>query len=248
MNKLVKYIRKIVGQEKVMNQLSYIEQNQRELLKANMFHDVIVDSEWLKYKNFLVGGAAIDYACSYTLFRVLSQMKPQHILEFGLGQSSKLIHQYASFFGIPAVTIEHSEEWISFFKNHVGNQYGINIEIAELEDVVYKGEVTLSYKGIQETLKGKKFDFVFVDGPYGFLHEHFSRPQIIDVVKYNLKDSFCVVMDDYNRSGEKETVAEVLKVLDEKGITYEKMVYSGQKEHILICSKDLYLLTTLASF
>lgn len=56
MNKLVKYIRKIVGQEKIMNQLSYIEQNQRELLKANMFHDVIAESEWLKYKNFLMGG------------------------------------------------------------------------------------------------------------------------------------------------------------------------------------------------
>lgn len=84
MNKLAKFIRKIVGQEKVMNQLFFIEQNQRELLKANMSHDVISESEWLKYKNFLVGGAAIDYACSYTLFRVLNQMKPQHILEFGL--------------------------------------------------------------------------------------------------------------------------------------------------------------------
>lgn len=248
MNKLVKYIRKIVGQEKIMNQLSYIEQNQRELLKANMFHDVIAESEWLKYKNFLMGGAAIDYACSYTLFRVLNQMKPQNILEFGLGQSSKLIHQYASYFGIPAVTFEHSEEWINFFKNDVGNQYDIKIEIAELEDVIYNGEATLSYRGIREKLEGNKFDFVFVDGPYGFLHDHFSRPQIIDVVKNNLKDSFCIIMDDYNRSGEKETVAEVLKVLDEKGISYEQMVYSGQKEHILISSKDLYLLTTLASF
>lgn len=248
MNKLAKFIRKIVGQEKVMNQLFFIEQNQRELLKANMFHDVISESEWLKYKNFLVGGAAIDYACSYTLFRVLNQMKPQHILEFGLGQSSKLIHQFASFYGIPAVTFEHSEEWISFFKNDVGNKYEIRIEIAELEDIVYNGEATLSYRGIKEKLKGEKFDLVFVDGPYGFLHDHFSRPQIIDVVKNNLKDRFCVIMDDYNRSGEKETVAEVLKVLDEKGIPYEQMVYSGQKEHVLICSKDLYLLTTLASF
>lgn len=146
------------------------------------------------------------------------------------------------------MTFEHSEEWISFFKNDVGNKYEIRIEIAELEDIVYNGEATLSYRGIKEKLKGEKFDLVFVDGPYGFLHDHFSRPQIIDVVKNNLKDRFCVIMDDYNRSGEKETVAEVLKVLDEKGIPYEQMVYSGQKEHVLICSKDLYLLTTLASF
>ena len=175
-------------------------------------------------------------------------MDPQSILEFGLGQSSKLIHQYASYFGIKAVTIEHSEEWMDFFRKDVDDKYKMCIELVDLEDVVYKGYKTISYRGIQERLEGQKFDFVFVDGPYGYMLDHFSRTQIIDVVKNNLCERFCIIIDDYDRLGEKETVAEVFKVLDEKGVAYEQKVYSGQKEHMLICSKDLFLLTTLAPF
>jgi hypothetical protein len=51
-------------------------------------------------------------------------------------------------------------------------------------------------------------------------------------------------MDDYNRKGEKETIHEVMNILNTEKKEFLYTVYSGEKEHILLCSKDLRFLTT----
>jgi hypothetical protein len=51
-------------------------------------------------------------------------------------------------------------------------------------------------------------------------------------------------MDDYNRQGEKETIREVMNILNLEKKEFLYKVYSGVKEHILLCSKDLGFLTT----
>src|SRR5690554_4093444 len=71
---------------------------QSEILIAQKFNNTIVDSKWLQYKSFSPGGWAVDYSFLYTLYRVLNDKKYTKILEFGLGQSSKMIHQYGDFF------------------------------------------------------------------------------------------------------------------------------------------------------
>jgi hypothetical protein len=52
-------------------------------------------------------------------------------------------------------------------------------------------------------------------------------------------------MDDYERPGEKETVSEIMNILNLKQKDFLCRVYSGEKKHILICSKELCFLTTL---
>jgi len=52
-------------------------------------------------------------------------------------------------------------------------------------------------------------------------------------------------MDDYNREGEKETMQEVMDILNSEKKEYLYRVYSGEKEHLLVCSKDLKFLTTI---
>ena len=85
-------------------------------MKANLFRDTIQDSEWLRYKNFSPGGWAVDYGVLYTLYRVLNDMKPKNIIEFGLGQSSKMFHQYGAYYrDTKIITCEHNNDWISFF-------------------------------------------------------------------------------------------------------------------------------------
>jgi hypothetical protein len=51
-------------------------------------------------------------------------------------------------------------------------------------------------------------------------------------------------MDDYNRQGEKETIQEVMDIFNFEKKEFLYTVYSGEKEHILLCSKDLGFLTT----
>jgi len=156
--KILNIIRRIIGTVNLDNDLQIINQylsneiilinNELNLLKkAFVFNNSINDCEWLKYKSFSPGGWACDYSCLYTLFRVLNDMRPKFILEFGLGQSSKLIHQYANYFDdVTAITCEHNLEWINFFKKHQSENYNINLLHLELEEVIYKNKPTLTYK------------------------------------------------------------------------------------------------------
>lgn len=225
------------------NYLVELKSTQHEILKGLIFNNTISESEWLKYKNFSPGEWAADYGLLYTLYRVLNGMRPKNILEFGLGQSSKMLHQYGKFYNVNVLTCEHDENWIDFFMKEKIGQYDLNIKKMELETIAYKGYETLTYKNCVQELGGAKFDLIIVDGPFG--RPHYSRPQIIEVIKNNLSESFCIIIDDTHRSGESETAIEVQTVMEGMGKKYISHTYSSSKKHTLICSEDLYFLTSL---
>lgn len=249
-NKITKLIWRICGTshiEKQQRQLSQEIENisriQRELYYATRFHDSVIDSPWLIYRNFSLGGWAADYGLMYTIFRTLNEMRPMNILEFGLGQTSKMVHQYARYFNACATTCEHDEKWIESFKKSKDGDYPVNIQLMKLQTIERKGYNTLTYEGYSRLFSNQKFDLILVDGPFG--SAHFSRSQIIDLAKDNLAFHFCIIIDDYEREGEQETVKEVQNVLNEKKISFHCRVYSAEKQHIIICSSDFVFLTTM---
>lgn len=252
--KLKRFVQKKLGISRLMDEHRFIEERlnyviacQQESLKANLFRDTICNSEWLEYKNFSPGGWAVDYGLLYTLYRVLNDFKPNNVIEFGLGQSSKLLHQYGSFFGEASVlTCEHNKDWVDFFKAEVDGHYLLNIKMLELQHRTYQGFDTLVYKELDEVCKGQKFDLIVVDGPFG--SPHYSRSQLIDLVQNNLAERFCIILDDYERVGEQETIAEIKRLMEDKKVQYKWAVYQASKKHCLICSEDLEFLTTLYWF
>jgi 16S rRNA G966 N2-methylase RsmD len=227
----------------LLEKTDFITKQQQELLMTQKYHDTIANYEWLKYKGISPGGWAVDYAFCYTLARTLNAMHPQSILECGLGQSSRIIHQYAAFYHVNAITCEHDQTWIDFIKKEFGNNYPLKIWKTELEEIEFKGQKTLTYHNIQEIFKGKRFELILIDGPFG--SPHYSRSQAIELCKNNLSDRFCVIIDDTERDGEKETIDEIKKVLTEKSVDFATTVYSSTKSHTLLCSKDLFFLTSL---
>lgn len=247
MRKLFQYILAHLRITELLNNQYEIKQKlatqQTEILKGLIFNNTITDSEWLQYKSFSPGAWAADYGLLYTLYRVLNGMKPQSIIEFGLGQSSKMIHQYAKHYGAKAITCEHDSKWIDFFRNECNEKYLVNIKSLELETINYKGYETLTYKNILQEFENDKFELILVDGPFG--SDHYSRPQIVDLAKNNLHSRFCIIIDDCERQGEQETTKEVLEVLKEQGVECCFTTYSASKRHTLICSSDLKFLTSL---
>ena len=246
LHKFKHYIGKQLGITLILEKLDSLSKQNKELLKSSIFNDSIVDSKWLKYKSFSPGEWAVDYAFLYTLYRVLNDMHPKSIIEFGLGQSSKLIHQYAHFYeneNANAITYEHDPNWIEFFKFNTDSNYSINVKIIELANVTYKGEATLSYKNIIQEFGTKQYDLIVVDGPFG--SNRYSRSQVLALAQTNLADTFCIMIDDYNREGEKETVRELMNILDKKNIKYLSVTYNGSKQHFLLCSENLRFLTSM---
>lgn len=218
---------------------------QKENLFASRFNSSIQDSCWLRYRSFSPGSWAVDYSFLFVLYKILNGMLPSDIIEFGLGESSKMIHQYASYFKKKAVTIEHDEKWVMFFNKEKQGDYDIHIHLLDAMMTDYKGYQTRTYAGIDDYCSGKKYDLLVVDGPLG--SDHYSRSQLIGLAKNNLSETFCIILDDTQRAGETETLNEVFACLDDMHVDYCTKTYSSIKSFTIICSQDLYFLTTLCS-
>jgi hypothetical protein len=245
MKKLIlNMIRRICGTKGLIEKLDIIQRQNQTILNAQIFQNAISDCVWLKYKSFSPGGWAMDNAGFYTLFRILNDVKPKNIVEFGLGQSSKMVHQYALFSsGVSALTIEHDDKWIEFLREGSSKDIAIKCEIFETLTIDYKGFKTLTYKNI-DRLNTIATDLYIVDGPFGSYR--YSRPQIINIVQKGLKNRFCIFIDDTERQGEKDTVKEICEILQNSSIKYCIREYFGEeKYHTVICSDDLKYLTSL---
>ena len=236
----------INNQKKILSDLAIIDRFQKEIYYAELYNNTTKDSQWLINKSISPTGAAFNYASLYFLYRALDKMRPQNILEFGLGQSSKLIYQYVDYYkNASAITYEHDEKWVNFFLNEIGSKYDINVYFSELEEITYKQQPTLSYKNNCEELKSSKFDMILVDGPFG--SKHYSRPQLINLVTDCLMPTFCIMLHDSERNGEKETITEITNILKENKVKYctKEISPTGYQDLFVWCSNDLEFLLTI---
>lgn len=88
-----------------------------EVYVATVFHDTIKNSKWFLEQSLSLSGFAVGYPFALCLYRVLNDFKPQNLFEIGLGQSTLITSQYASFYGADLTVIEQSKEWTDVFVN-----------------------------------------------------------------------------------------------------------------------------------
>ena len=203
---------------------------------ANIFRDTIQNSEWLLNKSFSPGRAALSYVSLYVLYRILNDIKPNNILECGLGQSSRMTIQYTDFYKKNLMIFEDNREWLDFFslqfptvKNytHIYELDFINV------DPIEKSRV---YKGFEQDLNGKKFDLIIVDGPNG--STKYSRYQMVKFLDYIDPNNFIILLDDFNRTGEQETFTMAQQILASRNIEFISGSYSSDKSIGVLCSKN----------
>ncbi len=219
-----------------------------EVLWSAIFNNTISNSDWLKDKKFSPGRWAAGYPFLYALYRVLDEWRPQNILELGLGQTTKMISQYA--LSNPAASdmvVEHDSEWISFYEK--SNVIPQNVEVCQLQ-ITYNGtykddDEVCAYEGLSTLLEGKKFDLICIDAPFGGKAKKYSRVDILNVLPDCLAKSFVIFVDDSNRNGEQATINEMLTILDKSGIKYHTGEYKGQKFTYVITSEDLKFFCTM---
>ncbi len=216
----------------------------QEIYWAQVFNFAIRDSQWLVKTNFNAGRWALGFPALYILYRVLNDVKPQSIIEFGLGESTKMTYQYIqSFPDTQLQVIEQDQEWLDFFANEI---YDVktNVKILPLGKNHIEGYETNVYLNLIENISGRKYDLVLVDGPFG--SSNYSRSQLIDIIEHNLLEKdFVILLDDYNRTGEQQTATKCLDLLNKKGITYHTGIYQGAKSMFIICSEKYKYLKSL---
>lgn len=220
----------------------------RELLWAHIFSDTVAQSVWLKQRNFSPGRWAVGYPFLYALYRILDEMRPKSILECGLGQSTKMISQYAAFFpDVRHIVVEHDETWIDFFSRSYRLPESTNLCVLPLiQNAVYgDDDAVTAYEGFQEKFQGCKFDFLCIDGPFGGQTKKYARVDVLSLFPQCLEKSFAVFLDDAHRTGETNTLIEMRKSLDAQAIPYAEGKYQGEKVSHLLVSRDLRFLTSM---
>ncbi len=209
---------------------------------ANVYHDTIINSAWLKNKSVSPGRWAVSYIVLYVLYRVLDEFKPKSILECGLGQSSKLTMQYADAYNADLIVCENNPEWVKFFLLQMPSaEKYVKMHDLDMVEIVAPHK-SRTYANFADTVRDKKFNLVVIDGPLG--SAHYSRPEILDVVD-SLDTSFVIMLDDMNRIGEQEIWDLLKKRLTDCGIKFVENIYSSDKSVGLLCSPDLDFLTSL---
>ena len=205
----------------------------KELLYANYFHDCIKNSDWLTNQAFRPSKGAANYSFLYLLFNILENYSPQNILEFGLGQSSKITTRYAKNKQPSAklTIIDNNKNWIDVFSQGLELSANTKIELKETE--------TIENKSIRYKLafpEDEKFDFIIVDGPLG-AKQKTPRTNILDLIPQNLAEKFIIIIDDYERKGEQNTAKMLFSKLDSLNIKHASSVTSGMKKQLLITSE-----------
>ena len=218
-----------------------------EAVWAEVYNNTIVDSQWLKDKAFSPGRWAVGYPYLYVMYRILNEVRPQNILELGLGQSTKMIGQYTSYYEkVRHQVVEHDPEWIDFFKKNYSLSEGTTLIQLNREFVSYKeAEKVRVFKDFSQTFKEEKFDFISIDAPFGGDMKIYARIDVLQMIPACLAEDFIIMIDDCERSGEAHTVMEMERVLQENQILYKKGKYSGKKDCIVIASNALKFICSM---
>lgn len=222
-----------------INKIKYLQNYMNEMYFARLLADSVGNSFWLKDKSISLYGWAANYSFIYILFRILDKVSLNNILEFGLGQTSKLTTQYAKFKNQQSKLFicEHNEEWIDTYKEELELSENISINLLWLEEFEYDGGINDKYSNLSPLISNIRFSLIIVDGPVGW-GKNLPRTNILDIIENdNLDDDFIIIIDDSSRQGEKNTISKVENLLSNKDIKYTKFTRSGIKEQTIIVSK-----------
>jgi len=231
-------IRRILG-------INGINSLMQEIVACHYLQMSIQGIEWLKINSFSPGAFnwAMDSLALLNVFKIINNTKPKNILEFGLGESSKLIHQYATYSGTNALTVEHDKVWEDYFVNQFP-ALKINIKNLELLEINFQGKNTLIYKNI-DSIAQNQYDLIIVDGPFGEEWHEYSRIQILDFIPQGLNDTFCIFIHDTERKGEQNMLNLLQQKLKSNAIKFHIRNYCSIKWHTVVCSDNLKFLTML---
>jgi hypothetical protein len=247
--------RKIIRQLKFLSAIDNKYDGLKRLVQenywANIYNNTIQGNKWITNIGISPGRWAVGYPVLYLVFRILNEVRPNFVLECGLGELTKMIQAYKNLHNNNAycLTVEHDYEWIEFKKSQFLDTKLIEIIKCELEDInVIENNKSLVYKDLLEKLdkidKEIQFNLIIIDGPKG--SNRYSRFDIVKLIEAGkIHKDFIIILDDYERIGEKDTCEILLKRLEEMQINYQLGVYRGEKDSLIITSNSLSFYTTI---
>ena len=154
----------------------------------------------------------------------LEAYRPNRIIEFGGGQSTRIFQKYKSKYNCQFFSIEHDSDYscentvlFNLVENtsiNIGKEFYSNIN---------------KYDGLENWLSNQdKFDFVLIDGPFGFdFRENYDygRVQLLSFVLLDkLSDNTIIFVHDTERINMQKTLNEFEMLLIRNNFNFNKQI------------------------
>ena len=164
------------------------------------------------------------------LINVLEKSHPKRICELGAGQSTKIFEQYCDKNKAKLFTIEHDKTW--------ARKDTVLFPLVEKTSIDINGniyETCNKYDGLEDWLKTQnKFDFVSIDGPYGYGERKkytYARIQVLSFILLNkLSDRAYIFYHDSERPNSKTTMKEIEKQLGNNKFHFTKTIIGKEPQ------------------
>ena len=134
--------------------------------------------------------------------------------------------------------VEHDGSWITAFSKQFELSKSTHVVKLNCKLDSFQGVDNIRcYENFANEFIGKKFDFIFIDGPLGADMKCFSRIDVLKLLPQCLKDDLVIMMDDAERKKKKNTIREIEMILTANNINYFKGIYRGIKSVVVISSE-----------
>ena len=157
--------------------------------------------------------SAANYSLLFTLLSSVLRAQPANVLELGCGETTLLLDalRRSGAWRGKLTSLEHDSFW------HKEMSAVVETEIihAPLTSRTICGKQTDSYDLSALAKPLGRYDLVLVDGPNGV--PRWSRLACLEFIPEHLAPEFLVILDDYERPGEKDTARLVRERLGFQG-------------------------------
>ncbi len=217
-------IRKLTYRKRALEEI-YWKMNLEERIKSS------ASTRHLVLKS---GGWAIGPAGLCLIWDAINQTEKPKVLEFGLGESTKLIEKLET---KCHTVVEHDRQWA----DHWTQSFLKEVDDIKAEIRIVPAVMTSKSSRYEISPDDFQMDYniFIVDGPFGSSKN--SRLNILDFIpNWKSDKEFIIVIDDIHRSGELQLFASVKTLLTQKGIGFRSKKFSDRKQVGIICSSTYW--------
>ena len=174
-------------------------------------------------------GGTASFSLLYIMLSILSEKAVSRPMEIGVGQSTRLLVQYARAFAKQLTLLDDDEFWLRQF---TADDEGITALHAQLVPTVV-GTRTIDWYDCDQP--SEKFDFLLIDGPMAFARGmRYNRLGILKWLPDIMEPEFVMIVDDSTRPAEQLLIKHNLSALETHGVAAQtREIISSNSQTII---------------
>jgi hypothetical protein len=187
-----------------------------ELAYVDLFRRQCETHQWLHFPVYPVGGAA-NHAFLSILVRALTECNFGTVLEFGAGQTTRILSEWSKVSGAKIFTVENDAGWVNECrKTATSPTHQLVHAPLRLSD---SGHLWYDYDVVRVQCSQRAAELIIVDGPVGA--EQWSRAGFIERFEALHASEWVVLWDDLHRLGDLQSFAAFIQKLRREKVAHD---------------------------